>query len=190
MPTGRRLALLLAWLALILVAHLFDPWAWSALYDPRSAGTDAHRLLRVCGFWPTWGVLGLALALQDRHLRRAGPLVLSSALAGLAANVGKLLIRRLRPDSVAFGYAFAGWEGAWWEARDFGMPSGHTAVAFGAAWALVRLFPRGGWVAVALAAGCGLTRVVDRAHFLSDTVAAAALAWLVEALLARRGGAR
>lgn len=186
MRAGWAWSLLLAALLLAL-GHLLDPWAWSALHLPRSGGQDWHRLLRVCGFWPTWLALALALALQDRHGRRAGVLVLASGLSGLAAHVGKLLIRRQRPDGEAFGYAFSGWPSeGWWEVPSgLGMPSGHTAVAFGAAWALRRLFPRGGWVVVALAAGCGLTRVLERAHFLSDVVAAALLAWLVEALLAR-----
>ncbi|MFN7456396.1 MAG: phosphatase PAP2 family protein, partial [Gemmatimonas sp.] len=51
---------------------------------------------------------------------------------------------------------------------------------------LARLFPRARWVFYALAAGCGLTRVMATAHFLSDTVVAACVAWGVVAALDSR----
>ncbi len=50
---------------------------------------------------------------------------------------------------------------------------GHGAVAFGAAFMLWRLHPRAAPVWMALACGCGATRVLSRAHFVSDVVASA-----------------
>jgi membrane-associated phospholipid phosphatase len=67
-----------------------------------------------------------------------------------------------------------------------GLPSSHTLVAFAGAFALARLFPRARWVFYALAAGCGLTRVMATAHYLSDTVVAACVAWAVVAAVHQR----
>jgi membrane-associated phospholipid phosphatase len=61
-------------------------------------------------------------------------------------------------------------------------------VAFGAAFMLAYLFPRARWVWFALAAGCGITRVLARAHFVSDVVVAAVAALATTALLWRRFG--
>jgi len=179
----RSLLPLLLILLATAAAHLLDPWGLS-LHDADARSHDWHRLLRVSGSLLTWLAAGLALALHDRSGRRAGPLVLSAGLSGLAAEVAKVAVRRARPGDAA-GYAFEPWAGAWWETGGLGLPSSHAAVAFGAAWAALRLSPRGGWVVVALAVGCGLTRVLDRAHFVSDVVAAAGLAWLVSAAVWR-----
>ena len=59
------------------------------------------------------------------------------------------------------------------------MPSSHAAVAFGGAWMLAALYPRAAPIALALAAGCALTRVLEGDHWLSDVVAAGALGWAV-----------
>ena len=50
---------------------------------------------------------------------------------------------------------------------------------------LARLYPRARWLWYALAAGCALTRVLARAHFLSDVTLAAIIGWAVAALLWR-----
>ena len=51
---------------------------------------------------------------------------------------------------------------------------------------LARLYPRAPWVFFVLAAGCGITRILARAHFLSDVVLAAGLGWVVAFALDRR----
>jgi membrane-associated phospholipid phosphatase len=50
---------------------------------------------------------------------------------------------------------------------------------------LAHLFPRARVVWFALAAGCGLSRLLARAHFLSDVALAALVGILVAALLWR-----
>lgn len=162
---------------LVGAAHLLDPFAWRVL-SADTGGQDWHRLLRICGFLPTWLALAAALWLEDRHGRRAGFLAIAVTASGLIANLLKILFQRGRPGA-AGEYVFHGFQGTWWDTAGLGLPSGHTAVAFGAAWALLRLFPRGGWIAVGLATGCGVSRVLERAHFFSDTVLAAGVAWLV-----------
>jgi membrane-associated phospholipid phosphatase len=63
------------------------------------------------------------------------------------------------------------------------LPSSHALVAFAAAAMLARLYPRARWLWYALAAGCALTRVLARAHFLSDVTLAAIIGWAVAAVL-------
>lgn len=57
------------------------------------------------------------------------------------------------------------------------MPSSHAAVAFGGAWAVALLWPRLKGLALFLACGCGVTRMLTGDHFLSDVVAAGLLGW-------------
>lgn len=169
----------------IVAAHLLDETAWRLVRLPTVYEKDWGRLLRSMGFLPTWLLLALAWWLQVREpvKRRAGTwlLVLGPTLGGLAAEVLKLLVRRLRPDPELFGYAFRSFADGPWSNRGMGMPSSHTLVAFAGAFALARLFPRARWVFYTLAAGCGLSRVMATAHFLSDTVVAACVGWGVVA---------
>jgi membrane-associated phospholipid phosphatase len=52
-------------------------------------------------------------------------------------------------------------------------------VAFGAATMLARMYPRARWVFYVIAWGCGVTRMVSRAHYLSDVTFGALLGWAV-----------
>lgn len=184
------------WLVVSVVAigaaHLLDEAAWRVLRVPEVYEKDWGRLLRSMGFLPTWLALALAYWLhqRDHPLRRDGTLLLTlgPTLGGAAAEVLKLLFRRVRPDAEQFGYAFRAFSDGPLSNRGMGLPSSHTLVAFAAAFALARLFPRARWVFYLLAAGCGLTRVMATAHFLSDVVVAACVGWLVVALLHARLG--
>ena len=171
----------------IAAAHLLDEFAWRSMRVPSVYDKDWGRLLRSMGFLPTWLLIALAWWLQvhEPAQRRRGTwlLVLAPTLGGGAAELLKLLVRRLRPDPEAFGYAFRSFAEAPLSNRGMGMPSSHTLVAFAGAFALARLFPRARWVFYALAAGCGLSRVMATAHYLSDTVVAACVAWAVVALV-------
>ncbi len=174
------------------LAHLLDPVAWQYLRKANIYDGDLGRLLRVQGFLPTWLFGALMLRLhcsgQSAVPRPALLLMLGPALSGAAAEVLKLLFRRLRPDAEAFGYAFRAFSDGPLSNRGMGLPSSHVMVAFGGAFAMARLFPRTRWVWYSLAAGCALTRVLAGAHFLSDTVVGACVSWLVVAALASRVG--
>lgn len=182
-PSWRRWLVVSA--AAIVAAHLLDALAWQHVRVPTVYDKDWGRLLRSIGFLPTWLLIALAWWLQVREpvARRAGTwlLVLGPALGGLAAELLKLLVRRLRPDPELFGYVFRSFAEGPWSNRGMGMPSSHALVAFAGAFALARLFPRARWVFYALAAGCGLSRVMATAHYLSDTVVAACVGWGVVA---------
>lgn len=177
-------------LVAIVAAHLLDELAWRVIRVPTVYDKDWGRLLRSMGFLPTWLCIAAAFGLQVQNpaWRRAGTwlLLLGPTLGGLAAEVLKLLVRRLRPDPELFGYAFRSFADGPLSNRGMGMPSSHTLVAFAGAFALARLFPRARWVFYLLAIGCGLSRVMATAHYLSDIVVAACVGWAVVALVAQR----
>jgi membrane-associated phospholipid phosphatase len=103
----------------------------------------------------------------------------SPLLAGAMAEVLKVLVRRERPAIHDGAYGFRPWDERTWSGAGLAFPSSHAAVAFGGAFMLARIFPRSKWVGIALAVGCGVTRVAARAHFVSDVVFAAGIGWLV-----------
>ena len=189
-----------AWRALGLTAVAFaaaclvDPWAYQQLHDPKVYERDWGRLLRVMGFLGTWVALAVAVALHEGTeparraiARRRGWLLFwSAALGGVVAEVGKLLLRRERPGVHDGGYGFRDFADRTFNTAGLALPSSHTLVAFGGAAMLARLFPRARWVGYTLAAGCAVTRVMSRAHFVSDVTLAAGLGWLVAFVLTRR----
>ena len=173
----------------IVVAHLLDGWAWAELGRAGVYDNDRGRLLRVIGYYPLWVILGLAVWLQTRDRRDALLLGLMPGVAGLVAEVLKVLLRRERPGLHDGAYVFRAFSDQFWSTKQIGLPSSHALVAFGGAWMLGKLYPRARWLWFALALGCGLTRVQARAHFLSDVVVAAVAAWVVIELGWRWSGA-
>mgnify|MGYP001810059553 CR=1 FL=1 len=194
MPRRHLVALALA-AGAIVAALLLDRWAFASMVSPTIYDKDLGRLLRVAGFVPTWILGGLALALHDRTLvppvpwrgwQRGAAVMLAPVATGLAAEVLKLLFRRERPLDHAGAYVFRAWGDRPFSTAGLGMPSSHTLVAFGAAAALAALFPRTRWVWYALAAGCGVSRVLAQAHFLSDVTVAAVVGVVLGTWLTRR----
>ncbi len=182
--------------AALVVAHLLDHVAYLYLYDPGVYDHDWGRMLRTMGFLPFWLAGASALWLHDRGAAgetrgerrpytRALLLVLAPSLSGAVGAVLQLLIRRERPWAAGGAYVFRPWSDHPLSGAGLAMPSSHAVVAFGAAFALARLFPRTAVVWYLLAAGCALTRVAARAHFLSDVTLGALVAWAVVALLWR-----
>lgn len=174
-------------LAATAVAMLVDRTVFELFNAPKVYDKDFGRLLRVMGFGGTWLVLSLALSLHHDGteatkriaLRRGWLLLWSPLLAGALAEVMKILVRRERPAINDGFYGFRPWDERTWSGAGLAFPSSHAAVAFGGAFMLARMFPRAKWVGIALAVGCGVTRVAARAHFVSDVVFAAGLGWLV-----------
>jgi membrane-associated phospholipid phosphatase len=118
-------------------------------------------------------------------LRIAG----SFLLASLAANFFKLCVARVRP--VFFfkqHFDFGGtvldtFQGLFWGTAggtaNQSFPSGHTTVAVAFSLALSAVFPRGRWLFATLAGLVALQRIECGAHYLSDTLFAASLAYVV-----------
>jgi membrane-associated phospholipid phosphatase len=191
--TSPRVALALG-AALLLLAFALDGPAFRALNAPDAKTQDWHRLFRVMGYWPTWWLIGavawLLAAPRAGVTRRVEAwtaalfLVWCSFVAGLAAEIAKLLLRRERPgDGVE--YVFRAFGDRPFSTSGLGLPSSHAGVAAGGAAALWILFPRGRPIWALLALGCATTRVLDRAHWLSDVAVGVALGAMVAWLSAR-----
>ena len=176
------------------VASLGDRWVFEHIHNPAIYDRDWGRLLRVTGFLGTWIAIAVAVGLHEgrdpaarpRARRRAWILFWSPALGGSAAEVLKIVIRRERPALHDGFYGFRPWDERTWSGAGLSLPSSHAAVAFAGAAMLARYYPRARWVGYTLAVGCGASRVLARAHFVSDIVLAAGIGWIVAFLLARR----
>ena len=188
------------WTALIATAVatgaacLVDKWVFDHVTNPDVYSHDWGRLLRVMGFLGTWVAIAVGVGLHEgtdparRPIarRRAWLLFWTPAVGGAVAELMKIVIRRERPALHDGLYGFRPWDERTWSGAGLSFPSSHTMVAFAGAAMLARCFPRARWVGYALAAGCALTRVLARAHFVSDVVLAAGLGWIVAWALARR----
>ncbi len=166
-------------------AVLVDQAAFESLADKKRETLAWVQMLRAAGYVPTWLLIagGIALAgCSRRSIVAAAQIAASAALAGGVAEIAKVLIRQARPDATAGVHRFIPWGEEW--TRGFGLPSSHAAVAFGAAFAIAWLWPRVGVLALVVAAGCGLTRVMMGAHFVSDVVAGALVGYAVALALA------
>lgn len=185
---NRRVLVPLGFAAALAGSLFLDGWAYRSLVGPGAYDHDWGRLLRIGGSLVLWAPLALAVWLERR---RADPsrgwqawlLLLGPALAGGVAEVIKILVRRERPALHAGEYVFRAFADRPFDTRDLGFPSSHTMVAFGGAAILARLFPRAAPLGWLLAAGCGLTRVLVHAHFLSDVAGGAMAGWATGALL-------
>jgi len=135
----------------------------------------------------------LAVILCGGSRRQAGVRILASyALASLASNLVKMCIARVRPVHFGFdGTVLDTFRGIFWlttgGTANQSFPSGHTtaAVAFGLA--LAAVFPRGRWLFITLAALVALQRIECGAHYLSDTLFAASLAFAIHVAVFETG---
>jgi membrane-associated phospholipid phosphatase len=168
------------------LAHLLDRAVFDYVRYTEVNSQDWGRMFRVMGFLPTWLLASAALAMHDRisafRFRRAYLLFFAPALSGLAGELLKLVIRRLRPGETG-EYVFRAFSERPFSSGGLGMPSSHAVVAFGASAILSRLFPRAWPIWWLLGWGCALTRLLHVRHFLSDVVLSAIVAWLVAAAL-------
>jgi membrane-associated phospholipid phosphatase len=179
---GFFFALALAGLA---ITHLLDLPVYRWLHSSAAANRGLPKMFRGGGYIPLWVFVGLALVLLDTIkmrtlglrgvLQRGVPIILTVVLAGMLTEGTKTLIHRARPPE-------SGWDGHYhfhWAGGDVlstdsvGMPSSHAGVAFGAAWILIRMYPRAALVWILIGIGCAWQRLLDHAHFFSDVFASA-----------------
>ncbi len=189
MKTDHRSFLIFAVVSLGVVggASLLDRPVWQATLEvgPAMCFAEWCQALRSLGYLPVWFVVAVAFFLIDLRggpsasppAQRALQLSVSVLAAGGLSEVIKLLIRRPRPDATGGEYAWRPFLEDPFSTSGLGMPSGHAMVAFAAAWVLCRLFPAAAGLWIAAACGCAATRIVCHAHFLSDTVLAAVIAF-------------
>jgi membrane-associated phospholipid phosphatase len=132
-------------------------------------------------------VFAAVWALDPRGRRKLVRLMCAAWGAGIAANIVKLCIARERPyqwlAQAADGSAWSQFSG-WFPFGTAGnamqsFPSAHTATAFGLALGLSACYPHARGYFLAMAALTACQRVIGDMHYVSDTLAAAAVAWCV-----------
>lgn len=184
-----RLLLVLALCTVFLVLTLLDRAIWRETFVgaerlPHLVRADWYQVLRQVGYLPVWAIVGAIFASVDfaarrpRWWARGVLLVLATALSGLAAEAVLGTVMRQRPGDTGL-YWFTWLNEGWDRGPGHGFPSSHTATAFGAAFILMRMHRGAGWVMIPAAAGCGVSRMLAGAHFATDVMGGAVLAYLV-----------
>jgi len=187
----------LAFALLALPAFTLDISLARYLRDIQLPG-DLRDLVRIAEvFAHGWGVLFILItvAVLAPQLRRRLPRIIACAAAsGLTALLLKWTIARQRPHTCDLqGSVWSTFHGLspWLSGESIpqlsgrqleSFPSGHTATAVGLAIGLSYLFPRGRWLFTFFALLAALQRMDSGAHFLSDTLVATAVAFLISGL--------
>jgi membrane-associated phospholipid phosphatase len=181
-PHRGFLVLIMVFLGFV-VAMALDRAVYLHLQVQAAEPQDWYRVLRVGGYLPYWLLVALAWMLLDasaiktfgvrRALARGILLSTSVVTCGILAEVLKVLMRRERPGLHDGYYFFRPWSAGLLDTSGLGLPSSHAAVAFAATWVLCFLYPRALPVWLLVGMGCGVSRILDRAHFLSDVYLAA-----------------
>lgn len=180
--------LLMATLAMVFATTL-DRSTYDIIYNRSGVPAWMYASARQLGEFYTWLFIAPLVLLADRwhsskrtwlgSFERSMHVVWSPMFAGTLATLIKLAIRRERPDLHGGEYVFRTWGEHPWNSSDLGLPSGHATVAFGGAWMLAMMYPRLAPIWLTGAALCGFSRLMTRAHFLSDVVAGCILGFMV-----------
>lgn len=201
-----RIRTFAAWIIGIALAMCWDRAAFLHLRagGPGATAEQAHAAAAVLEksslyqafyvlgtLWP-WLIVAAAMVFADvgggaaralRGVQRALFLMGCTLAAGGATEAAKIFFRRLRPELTDGYYEFRPWSENFWSGSNLGLPSSHAGVAFGAAFAMCWIFPRAAWVFIAAAVGCSISRMLVGAHFFSDVLVGAFMAfWIVEGI--------
>ena len=151
-----------------------------------------HRFLESIepfGQPPAVIAVSLAVLLCGGVRRGAGIRIAAGALfAGLTVDCLKLCVVRIRPRHFDFQGSVVDTfsrmlPGTGTGSQMQSWPSGHTATAVGFCLALSAVYPRGRWHFRLLAALVALQRIESGAHYLSDTLFAASVAFVVHIMV-------
>lgn len=158
-----------------LITRLGVAWGWLVVFALGFAGLH-------------WGgglprLRGAAVRMRAASAAPAF-LFASIAAAGLAADILKIGLGRMRPK-LLFDGGLYGFTGIAWRSDYWSFPSGHTATIVALATALWWLWPRHLLFYVVVAALVAASRIAVGAHYPSDVLAGALVA-----VLATRGMAR
>lgn len=166
---------------------------WGAIHDlVKLAEVFAHGFGVAC-------ILLTAYVLDVPQRRRMPRIITAVVGAGLSADLIKLMVGRMRPRAQVVDHvwdSFSGWFPLFrLEFRDGvsisncqSFPSGHATVATALAIGLSVLYPRGRWLFAVFAVLGWIQRIESSAHYVSDTLAGAAVACLVCAACLDRYG--
>ena len=128
-----------------------------------------------------WAYFKFAKKIQ-LYAARAGFFFLSVALTGIAANIIKVIFGKARPRVLEsdgfFGFTWFNLDSSF---QSF--PSGHTTTAFAIFTALTLMFPKYWWIFLSYAIMMALARIGYYAHYVSDTIAGAAVGITVTILI-------
>lgn len=144
----------------------------------------ASGLLVLFCLWRLWRGTATTREVWKRRLVAPAYLFLTVALSGVAVNILKVIIGRLRPRHF-FTDGLYGFEpfNTVWSMNSF--PSGHSQAAFAAMTALAFIFPRWAVLWLSVAVLVMASRIIITVHYFSDTVAGAWLGMATAMLLAR-----
>ena len=126
------------------------------------------------GFWAIFVFLFM-VSVSPANRRHAAHLAVSMAVVFVLTHFLKSVTSRARPE------VFLETQRMWWffdgvrHSRYCSLPSAHTASAFAMSAVLARAFRSGAVVLFAAAFLCGVSRLVDVQHYVSDVIAGAAL---------------
>lgn len=180
-------------------------WFWDGQdwLIPKDAGwfhqlayTGPKVLLYLFGVWLLWGVAAPGLAPAWLGRRRAAYLFVSMAITVLLCTQLREITGMATPRQLAMYGADRGVPHLLlFDAKPAGYPSsafpaGHASggfalLALAFAWESAATRRRGVWIGLAYGGAMGLYQIARGEHFLSHTLATAAIAWLVAAGLAR-----
>jgi membrane-associated phospholipid phosphatase len=194
---------LLVGLVLLGLAFLVDRQACTLLkaalwYDTPHYGELREGLLAAKFLASGLGVflVGLVVGTLDgRSWRRAGVFWLVVLAATATGSVAKVVAGRERPSHLDQPVGqermlFAGPSAGLGHSTYQSFPSGHTLSAFAAATCLAAFYPPARVAFYLVAGACGVNRVVQHQHFLSDVVAGALMGHLLALWLLARPALR
>jgi membrane-associated phospholipid phosphatase len=200
----RRLAIVAAWLALFALALCADRPVAAFLHNSplQIALTKTHwhylvRVIRLLGNFATFTLVVSVILffvgwmrVEMRWWTSAAFVFLSGALAAVNTLI-KWIVGRARPfqgEVFAFHPFVGGWHGLGGPNQSF--PSGDVCLGAATAAALMILFPRWRWLWWMLILLIAAERIAEGAHYVSDTVAAAGLGFLLARISWRLLGLR
>jgi membrane-associated phospholipid phosphatase len=197
MKSSNSLYLSAVVLAVLAAAALLVDIPVARLSVENRASGDIRKLLNISEvFAHGFGValILITVAVLDPSRRRQLPRVCACAFgAGIVAQLAKHGLPRTRPNVFDFtgdvwstfsatSSSLGGDAGRMMVRGLQSFPSGHTATAVGLAFGLGWLYPRGRWLFFAFAALAAFQRIESSAHYVSDTLAGAAIACVMVGL--------